>query len=53
MTNLILTLALTLTLTGCLQFPGILGRRGGLAPTMDRLVAAYDDLADRRVPLAG
>lgn len=41
-------LAAGLLPAGCLQPGGGLRPRGGLAPTMDRLVAAYDDLASRR-----
>jgi hypothetical protein len=44
----LLLCTLPLLLAGCLQPGGLFARPKGLAPTMDRMVAAYDDLASRR-----
>lgn len=46
--RILVLLAIAAPMAGCLQLPGAPGHRRSLAPTMDRLVAAYDDLAGRR-----
>jgi len=41
--------ALVMLATGCSGFQGLFRWPRGLPPTMDRLVAAYDDLANRKL----